>query len=209
MRARASAEIASSEPPEDALRRMFEVELVPDDRRTFVEREAGRLGRPGLVWRSERVERAARSEDDDDLPDAARLDPVPSAAAGSRLGGSTIGATGRSSMIERRMAAGRGVVAARYAIRGDAPDDEPDDDDERDDERDDDGDVDGDDVGDDDPPSGRLVAAPAVEANRVFATAFVTPFVTALAIGLVVRAAIDRATRSPTESAGAPGVPED
>ncbi|MEY3341631.1 MAG: hypothetical protein RLZZ269_1542, partial [Actinomycetota bacterium] len=149
---------------------MFVVELVPGDRRTFVEREAGRLGRPGLVWRSERVERAARSEDVDGLPDAARLDPVPSAATGSRLGGSTIGATGRSSMIERRMAAGRGVVAARYAIRGDAPDDE------RDDER---GDV-GDDVGDDDPPSGRLVAARAVEANRVFATAFVTPFVTAL-----------------------------
>lgn len=49
MRARASAEIASSEPPEFADRRILPEVLVLDERRTLTEREAdrfARLGRP-------------------------------------------------------------------------------------------------------------------------------------------------------------------
>lgn len=119
IRAKASAEIASSEPPVLDDRRMDAEPFVLDERRTLTDRDAER---PGLFDRAEAVPAevpraavpptavlrdAASNVDDPLVVEFAPLLIV------SRLGGNTMGATGRSSITDRRMAAGRGAVAAR------------------------------------------------------------------------------------------------
>ena len=117
IRAIASAEIASSEPPEFDERRMDPDPLVLEERRTLTDRDAAR------ELRLESLDGDWLEDDwptvDEDCPDPAvvvevplivEVDVLPDA---SRLGGNTMGATGRSSIIDLRTAAGRGAVAAR------------------------------------------------------------------------------------------------
>ena len=117
IRAKASAEIASSEPPVLDDRRMDPDPFVLEERRTLTERDAAR------VLRFESLDDDWLDDDwptvDEDCADPAlvvegplivEVDVVPDA---SRLGGNTMGATGRSSIIDLRTAAGRGAVAAR------------------------------------------------------------------------------------------------
>jgi len=117
IRAKASAEIASSEPPELDDRRMDPDPFVLEERRTLTDRDAAR------VLRFESLDDGRLDDDwptvDEDCADPAlvvegplivEVDVLPDA---SRLGGNTMGATGRSSIIDLRTAAGRGAVAAR------------------------------------------------------------------------------------------------
>lgn len=112
IRAKASAEIASSEPPVLDDRRMDPDPFVLEERRTLTERDAAR------VLRFESLDDDWPTVDED-CPDPALVDDVPLIVEvdmlpdASRLGGNTMGATGRSSIIDLRTAAGRGAVAAR------------------------------------------------------------------------------------------------
>lgn len=98
-------------------RRMDPDPFVLEERRTLTERDAAR------VLRFESLDDDWLDDDwptvDEDCPDPAPVDDVPLIVEvdmlpdASRLGGNTMGATGRSSIIDLRTAAGRGAVAAR------------------------------------------------------------------------------------------------
>lgn len=132
IRARASADTVSSAPP-FVLRRTRSLRDGPrDERRTLTERDAVRGDADGRDPVREGVESDAESSDPGpgrtealtlapvaefdgrDDPEGPGVEPDLSVrSVRSRCGGRTIGATGKSSGTERRIAAGRGAVAAR------------------------------------------------------------------------------------------------